>query len=556
MRKPIIDWQLNRSTIELERLPAPFHPEDRRNPIVRQSDMDARKNYLVTFFWGVGGILTSSIISFISAPISLNYWKVERYGLWALLYSVMQYLIIANFGVGQAATILIGKNIKYKSKIIILRRSATILFLSIAFVILVIVILHFHNVDWVTLLGRIPEHLKNEGRTAGIFIVLFFFINLPFTLVTSMLNGCQKAYIENFFLLLTSIANLVGLIFVISLRLTLKHLAIVNGFIALGLNLVKLILTYFVLRKEVSDFVKDDVESNRDLAYSTILKTSVRCFLVWLAATLVYNTDNFIVSNMMGLKEVMPYSITYRLYSISHTFIFTFIGSMAPLMARAFGANDWEWIDRNYGRFMTLASFLGGLIFIGGLAFCHDLILLWVGPKAFAGVGVLLALGAYSYLLSMTNLNFNIINSFNYTKGIWLVSYLEGFIKISLSVALAKVWGLAGIAAGTAFGSLLGPTWIYMMVIHRRSKKMIHIPLRGIAKHFSYCVLPVIICLILIQSSFSTPLPRILGGFIFTVAYCALSYVIWPKKVKNDIQERFREIIQRIIGGIKKSLIA
>ena len=44
-------------------------------------DSNNKKNYLFTMTSGLGATLIAMVISFMSIPIGLNYWKTEKYGI-------------------------------------------------------------------------------------------------------------------------------------------------------------------------------------------------------------------------------------------------------------------------------------------------------------------------------------------------------------------------------------------------------------------------------------------------------------------------------------------
>jgi len=510
--------------------------------------MNWKKNYFVTFLSGFGGAAVSTTLGLISAPISLSYWGEERYGLWAILLSVLSYLSVSNFGIGQAATTLVGKNNLFNNKRKILFRAAICLASSIAISVISLLVINLIFPDWHKALGKIPIRLETEARDTSLFIILFFFVNLPFTLASSALIGTQRAYIENLFQIGGTIVNFIGLISVVLLKLALPWDAIFNGVLSLGLNLIKVAIAFSgkrsILRAGSEAEESNDADKASDTEYRTLLATSARFFLIWLAATLVWNTDNFVVSNVIGLKEVTPYSITFKFYNLLFTAIFIVNNSLLPLMAKEFGAGNWEWIKKNFMRFSTIGSSLGGLALIGGLSFGHDFVLLWTGEKGYAGIGVMACLGTYSYLLSMVNFNSGMINTFNYTKGTWAFAFLEGGIKIGASLLLGKAFGLAGIAAGTMLGSLLAPTWICPLILKGRSGGRLIFPWRRTVAHFALILLPLGTIGFLVQARINHPFARIGAGFAITAAYVAATIVSWPADMKGDLNAARAKILK------------
>ncbi len=501
------------------------------------AEVNARKNYLMTFLSGFGGAVVSTGLGLVSAPLSLSYWGEERFGLWAILLSVLSYLSVSNFGIGQAATTLIGKNNEYSDKRRILGRSAIALAVSIAASVAILVTISAFYPGWHRLLGKIPANLEAEAKRTSVLIMAFFFANLPFTLVSSALVGTQRAYLENVFQIGGTVANFLGLVSVILLRLSLPWYAVMNGLFSLALNAAKAVVAFTgkgASLRSAGDRTSDaPMPASPDAGYRTLLRTSARFFLIWLAATLVWNTDNFVVSNVIGLKEVTPYSITFKFYNLIFTCIFIVNNSLLPLMAKEYGAGNWEWISKYYRSFTVIGSSLGGLALVGGLSFGHDFVLLWTGPKGYAGTGVLVFLGLYSYLLSMVNFNSGIINTFNYTKGTWLIAFAEGGTKIGASILLGRRFGLPGIAAGTMLGSFLAPAWICPIIIYLRSQKRLRFQWKRMILHFIGCVAPCGLLAALINVNIKSTVIRILLGIVLVFIYCLGTFFTWPMDIKK-----------------------
>ena len=85
-----------------------------------------------------------------------------------------------------------------------------------------------------------------------------------------------------------------------------------------------------------------------------------------------------------------------------------------PLLGKEYGHNNIDWVSKIYSSFLVLMIFIGGATWIGSITFFRDVITLWTSSSNFAGLFVVIALGGYSYLLSMSVLNFGIVNTLNY----------------------------------------------------------------------------------------------------------------------------------------------
>jgi O-antigen/teichoic acid export membrane protein len=496
-------------------------------------EISNRKNYLWTLMASFGGLLTNMLIGIISVPISLNYWKVERYGVWALITSVLVYLGVSNLGLTQAAGVLIAKNTKFNVKIVIVKRAFKILIVSILIGCCAFLLLNIFNKNWVMLLGKIPANLQDETYKACFILALFFFINMPFGLLTSLLNGVQKAYIENIFTIAQSIITFSNLLLVIYLKGNLVTFALANGISGFALGTIKAVYFYCFIYKglNVREEGIDEQESN-EIAYRNIFRTGIRFFVIGVAAMFVWNTDNFVISNFIGIKEITAYSITFKLYSILFGIIAMINGAILPLMAKELGNKNWDWLNKIYGNLLIFVTIVGGLTWLGGVLFFQDVIALWAGKSSYAGILTVMALGAYSYLLSMVNLNSGIINSFNYTKHAPAAAWLEALVKLGISVVLVGYIGIAGVAVGTFLGSLFAPSWILPHWIESRTGGKLKYNLKFVLHHLLMLLLPAVMISLLVQLFVQNMNLRIAIGIVVIVFYVLGSILLTPVDVK------------------------
>lgn len=504
-----------------------------------------KKNYIITMLSGFGGTLVSTLIGFMSVPISLNYWKTERYGLWALLTSILVYLSMSNLGLNASASVLMAKNNDIKVKFTILKKAFSILLGSVIACLIGFVLLNVFNKDWILILGKIPSELMSEAFFTCFSMGIFFFINLPFSLISSLYQGFQKAYIENIFSTCLTVVNFLSLLIIISLKGNLVHFAIINGSTTLIFNIIKAMYFYFSIYKKTQHSSSINM-NNPDTSYRVIFVTGIRFFLIGIAAMVVWNTDNLVISNFLGVERVTPFSVTFKLYQILFNLIFILNTSALPILAKEYGNNNWEWINKVYEKLLVIIAIFGGLTWIGGVFFLKDIVYLWTGPSGYAGLIAVVSLGGYSYLLSMVNLNAGIINSFNYIKGMPFIGWLEALLNIGFSIFLLRYFDIGGVALGTFLGSLLSVTWILPYIIRKRSGQNIKYNKTFILKHFISAILPILIIGILGQLFIKSIILRLILGSLMVLLYLLISYKLMPMYTREFINMNLIKFCEKI----------
>ena len=204
-----------------------------------------KKNYIFTLISGMGGVILSIILNLVTIPISLNYWKADRYGLWVLLTSTLMYLGMTNLGLNTAAGVLMGKNPKISDKMKILKRSLLILLFSAGAILSAFYVLNLVTKDWINFIGKIPANLKDETYSACIVLVVFYLLSLPFSLLSAVYSGFQKLYIDNIFNILLNIINFLVLIMVIILKGNLIYYSALWGISLVVFNILNIYFSIF-----------------------------------------------------------------------------------------------------------------------------------------------------------------------------------------------------------------------------------------------------------------------------------------------------------------------
>lgn len=492
-----------------------------------------KKNYLYTLSSNVAKIVITSVIGLISIPMSLSYWQTDRYSIWLLINSVLVFLSVSNLGLNAAASILINKNSRDHEKITILKRAMFLAFLSVGLMLAILVGINYIYGGWVGLLGNIPNSLVDETKRTCIVVILFFLFNVPFSLITSAISGFYRQYVVNIFAIIGNIVSFIVLLYIISSHGNLVQFAFLTGLFSVVINIFQLL--YFLFRIYLKAD-RTDREYGEDSAYRKIFITGIRCVIGSIAALVVSNTDNFVISHFLGVEHVAPYALTFKLFIIAYNFIYIFNSSIIPLIGKSIAKGDMEYSKFLYKRTFYLISWIGGGMWIGGVALFKLFIINYLGKDAFAGPMVLFFLGGYSYLFSIVNLENVMINTFNYIKGIVWIVWLEAIINITASIILLRYFGIGGVAMGTFIGTLLSPLILFPILLKKRSRGLISMDYKFILNQIVFVLVPLLTIAMLIQLNLTGIYINILSSFVVLVLYTFATYRILPSEIRIDIR--------------------
>lgn len=465
--------------------------------------------------------ITTTLLGIFSAPISLRYWEVERFGVWAIITSLAVYLSISGLGIDAAAGILMTKNNASETKRIIFRKSLTIVILSSLVFLLIFTIVIFYYPNWNSFLGNMSPSITQNVKIASAIFIISFLINLPFGVISNTFSAYQRAYFNDYFSVLNSIFLFIVLLVVVNIKGSLVTYSTLYCSVLFGINVAKVILYKRTAGKYKSETIHH--EDNEDCSYGTIFRTGFNLWFYGLAVLASSNISNLIISNIMDVSKVTPYSLNYKLYWMAFMFLTGINLSSAPLIGREYGNKNWNWIISTYEKFFLLTVIMGGAICLGGMLFLRDILNIWVGSEGMAGIGLIIVLGFYFFFNSLSNVNYVILNSMNFTNGIGLISWSEAGIFIGISIILTRQFGIIGVAIGLLLGTLFVTQWALPLIIYKRSGRRLRYNFKFLSKVFIFMLISIPFS-ILIHDYLEAWYMRLLFGNIIFFIYI---FFVW-----------------------------
>jgi len=504
-----------------------------------------KKTFLLGTASHYGTTIVSIVVGLVSVPIGLHYFGVVRYGIWAVISSVIAYLSLSNLGIYSAATALTAKASEPFEQWAVLRRSLFLLLISSAVVLgMVLGIGHFYP-DWVGVLGEIPTDLRGEGAEAAIAIAILFLLNLPLTVFSAGFVGRQKVYWERFYVSLTTIAGLLALVLtVFLLKGNLVTLALITGVARLFAGIAcgsHFLFTSSDLRQKSDKRIGDEFSTN------SILTSGLRFLVIGIASTIVFNAGNLVISHFVGAEMVTPYAVTFTLFNVGFSVFFAVNGALWPMYAQSAGRNQWEWVQQTYNNAVHLLPILGGLLWIGGIAFAREIITVWAGPEAYAGLLTVIGLGGYGYILSLAYSHGTLLGALNRTRRMAIYAWLEAVCNLGISLALVTVLGIGGVALGMFLGSLLTVFWLLPRDVAHQTAGKVSIHIRPVVKHAVGAMLPCLAFVLLTYHFIPAAWIRVTTNIFIVILYLALSL----RGISPDTRSLVKNVVTEVYVYIK-----
>ena len=471
--------------------------------------------------------ITLLITGIVSLPLLLNYFGTVNYGIWVLIIGLTGYINTISFGIPSAMTTLVAKTSNPNEKYQILKKSFYLLgVISFLFLAFFIFVLYFDDTWIISLLGNIDEEFISLTKNMFILFVIFTLIKLPLNLYMQFFTGMNTVYISEIYQIAIAIIGFITVLMVVYLDLGILIFVLLW---LVGQLIVNIISVFHVFIKY--NYLNKEVKSLQSVTHNDILKSGFAFFQVGVAASLVWSTDNLVISHFLSPELVTPYSIAFKIFTYIFMFSAIINGVIGPMYGNAYANNDWDGIRKFTSTIHKLLPIVGAYVWIFLLFFAKEIIILWTGTEeAFGGYLLVFSLGLYGYALSYVNTYATLVYSLNFANKTLNIAWGEAIINLSLSIVLIQFLGIGGVALGTALSALI-ISFLLPKMIKKLTKNEVLYDFRYAKKHFSLLVLPLIF-LALYSIDFII-ITKIIIFIIISIAYGLLSWKLLLEEDKN-----------------------
>lgn len=392
----------------------------------------------------------SLLVSLLYTPILLNYLGVEKYGIWATILSILNWITNFDVGIGNGLrNILVGSLVNGDRDTC--QKDVSTAYISvtgIAMVLLIIGIVAGGFFEW--------EQIFGTSENVELVLVISFVyvcINFILKLCTSQLLALQKSVLVSFINLLIQLVNLCGVVCLSKIYcdglISISILFGMSSLIIYSVFTVYLWRKYSFLIPRISCFCKQSLEK--------INNFGLKMFAIQISAIVLFSTDNIIITALYGAEAVTPYSTVFNVFnSISSLF-----GALlVPIWSRVTLAKEkkeYKWIE-NTEKKLELICIPFALILIMFVLLYKPIAAIWLGRDLIYDKGLILCMAIY-YISSMfASIYSSILNGIGIIKIQMLQAIIAAFINIPLSIFLAQNCGLrtTGVCMATAIGYIIG----------------------------------------------------------------------------------------------------
>lgn len=405
-------------------------------------------------------------------PLAIKYLGQESYGIWLTLSSVITWFALFDIGLGNglrnkfAEARALGED--YDAQAFVSTAYFSIGAISTVLMITIISLNSFVNWSWVF---NTSSDINNELSLLFPVVFGFFGLQLVSKLIVSIFQADQYhsiPYKVQFF------GQVLSLMVIWLLTKSNGHSLLLFGSLYAALPvLVLLALNLFAFNGRYRAY-RPVFSMCKKKYLSEITGLGFKFFIIQIAAMVLFSTDNFIITQLFGPAEVVPYNVAFKYFSIvtmGYTILTTPYWSS---FTEAYAKQDFNWIRASVARIQKI-WFLVPVALTFMVLFSNWFYRMWVGETVKVPIKLSIVMAIFVAMLTFNMVYTNFINGVGKIRLQLITGIVSMVLNIPLSVFFAGTlhWGATGVIAATCVcictGVVLRPIQ-YRMIINNKHR--------------------------------------------------------------------------------------
>jgi len=437
----------------------------------------------------------SLLCNLILVPMYLYHLGKEQYGLWLVILSFVSYLGFSNFGITQSVSNFVASKNAEKDHEAINSIVATGFWLYVIIVALaMILILGAVLIAPLESFIKVSDSLRVVVVPVLVVSSIFFLLKLPLTIFNSTLRSLNLIYKEQLFGLLFTVIQFTGVLVVLWSGIGILGLSVVYG----ATGLLSGIVLCFYIHQLIPGFSVSVKYANKAMA-KKLMAPGGYFFILQLAGGLIWATDNIIISTVLGVAEVAPYAVAFRVFMLTTGVVSVITANIIPTITVAYALNDKQQLTDLYAKARKLCFGFGLLALFLLVSVGPDLMIKWIGVDNYVGNTTFRLFIAIIFVQIILWPSDAVLVGTTQHRGYALMAVCEGIINVLLSVWWVRIWGVAGVAAATLSARLATNGWFMLYRTHVITGLGIRAFISDIVKPFVVPILGAIITIYLLN---------------------------------------------------------
>lgn len=482
-------------------------------------------------------LIINNIVQILYTPFMLQKMGQAEYGVYSLCMSIVNYLTVLDFGLGNAIIKYVAENKKEDKK---QQNKLNGLFLKIygilGLCVLIIGVIIAFNVNSIFSNSLTVEEMS-KAKTIITILSINVAVSLPLSVFASI-TIAHKSFV---------ISKLLNIIRVIVLPIVMIPL-LLNGYKSIAMSLVNsiigtvcsiLIAIYAIVKLKVR-FSFDKVDKG---LLKEISKFSLFAFILLVVDKINWNIDPVIIGMYISAEAVAIYSIASHIFQIYLTFPSVVSGLLLPKLTEV--KDDKTATNNVFLKVSRIQLIIAIYILFGFMLVGKEFILVWAGEAYMVAYTIAVLLMSAAAIPLSFNIANVILQAKNKQKFRAIVLSLVVIFNIIISIFACKKFGILGCTIGTVVTYVVG----HIIVMGIYFYKQLKLDMKKYVKNAITIIISSVAALVvsyLIKIELESLIITIaLNAIIYTVIFFIVNYMF---SLDNYEKQLIKNVIRRNNG--------
>lgn len=387
------------------------------------------------------------VISFFMMPFIINHIGRDAFGVWALSLSLVGYAGLLDMGFMQTTVKRVAEFLAAKDKEQLCVFCSRVLVLYTLLGLMIAVAFFLLSRFALTALFNVPVDLEEQARLAFYIIGIQAALSFPARLWEGVVQGMQRFV---FFMTIIYISS--------GLQALLIYLLLSHGYGIVALATTSLIaslikwLSFYVfsLRKLPDLRIHPHLSDLKPGALSPIITFSIQFFILQACSMIILHTDRLIIGIFFPIAALTTYEIALRIHDVIRTIVSSIQIIVLPAASEFHALKQKENLQKIVLRGTKFIFILFFLIAVPVAILSRQFIIWWIGEDLGNSAQILVILLFAQMFNALNFVTGQVFLGMWKTKVYIWVRVLSAVLNVVFSIVLLKIFGLVGVALGTA----------------------------------------------------------------------------------------------------------
>jgi O-antigen/teichoic acid export membrane protein len=410
----------------------------------------ARKNIAASFL--IKG--ASIAIGLILFPMTISYLNPTKYGIWITLSSLVAWFSFFDIGLGNGLRNKLAEALAVNDKKLakVLISTAYAILIIIVFILLVVFFSVNPFLNWNSILNANTEDTAPSELTfLAIIIFSFFSMNFVLRLIRTILEAHQRPAFSSFFDLLGKVISLVS-VFVL-VRTTDGSLLLLAFAISLSPFIVLTFASVYFFNSKYKMY-RPSINHVDFSKARTLFSLGVKFFIIQIAVILLYQTNNIIITQIIGPSEVTTYNVAFKYCSVITMGLTIIVTPYWSAITDAWTNEEFDWIRNAINKLILIFVFVV-FVAIVMLLMSETVYKYWIGDSVQVPFFTTLFVTVWIIANAWNNIFAIFLNGVGKVKLQLLLGIGCAIVNVPLAIFLGKYYGMSGILVSNIILSVI-----------------------------------------------------------------------------------------------------